>query len=171
LPILRASFQVEAPPTEVLARIKARASLWRESLVPPELKRRGVSSVEVVSQHEYFELFAPSYRDPPPTDYRFLGTVRAHGSGSLVDVEVGVFRFARVRREWWILGLVGASVAWYVVGISILVLAATVMAFVSVFAWLRNSDLARGTDPLVEFYFELLQRALEPEAETEARAG
>jgi len=159
---------VSAPPEEVMARIKSRASLWRESLVPADLARRGVTGVEVLAQHTRFELRAhPWSADPPPTEYRFLGSVRALESGSVVEVEVGMLPFARYGKAAWVIAALAAAAALYALGAFALGLAAAA----GLLFWLRDWSLARGTDPVVELYFDLLRRALEPSEEAGARAG
>jgi len=168
LPVLRESYQVAAPPEEVITRIKSRASLWRESLVPANLARRGVTGVEVLAEDMRFELRAhPWSSDPPPTEYRFLGSVRALESGSVVDVEVGTLPFARFGKVSWVLAFVGVAVTWYVLGAIAVGIAAATAAILR----LRDRALARGADPVVELYFGLLRRALEPPEESGARAG
>ena len=151
-----------------MARIKTRASLWRESHIPADLARRGVTGVEVLAQRYHFELRAlPWNADPPPTEYRFLGSVRALESGSVIDVEVGMLPFARFGKVSWVLAAVGLAVAWYLLGVIALGFAAAA----GLIYWLRDRALARGTDPVVELYFDLLRRALEPSDESRERAG
>lgn len=156
--MLRESFEVAAPPEEVIARIKSRASLWRESLVPADLARRGVTGVEVLVEDMRFELRAhPWSSDPPPTDYRFLGAVRALSSGSVVEVEVGTLPVARFGKVAWVLIIAAAAAALYVLGSIAVGIAAVLLGVL----WWREHTLARGADPVVEFYFEMLERALD----------
>jgi len=101
---------------ETLHAIQHSGTYWRESLVPPELKRQGALGVNADMHGRQFRLFVYDMgRDPPSTFTDMKGRVEdAPGGGARVVARVGMARspwryipFAVVAglglltRSWW----------------------------------------------------------------------
>src|SRR5215217_3838390 len=82
-----------APPDRVVAAIGARASEWRDSALPAELRERGVIAVEArVRGHAFRLRYAAGYRRLG-SDVALVGTVApAAGGGSRVTARCGLGR-------------------------------------------------------------------------------
>lgn len=166
--MLRISYQSADAPDTVLTRIRRGALEWRESQLPPELSARGLTGVEVHGSGSRFELIASQSRgEHPLTPYRVVGEVRADGAGSVVEVRIGVFGFARAA------SLVCAVLAVIILvtrgsgAVIMLVLAAAAFALDQA----RNSRVTRTSDPIVAYKILLLERALETATTRAPTAG
>ena len=71
-----------AAPDVVLASIRTHAAYWHESVVPEELRRRGLLSVDARVESGRFWLVGQDLnRDPPVLEYMLEGTVTAVPDG------------------------------------------------------------------------------------------
>ena len=135
--------------------------------MPAPLAQRGVLGVEVIAKQSRFELRAhPWNSDPPPTEFRFLGTVSSEASGSRVEVQVGVLGVARMGK--WAFVAIAAAV--FVTRGSGGFWALAIAGGSALMDFVRERSLVRGSDPVVELYFDLLRGALEPDAKSGAGA-
>ena len=120
-------YQVSAPPEVVLRTIKQEAAYWRESLVPDELRSRGVYGVAAIIQTGSFQLYCEHNRRPPPTWYQLRGSVeRMSPSGTRIVAHGGLGRgFLAGPVLLAVLGfgvlLSGGSGAWLLFGMAALI--------------------------------------------------
>lgn len=155
--MLRVVYRSSIPPTAVMDLIRRGASNWRTSELPRELVDRGLNAIRMLESGRRFEFQLQRRWDIVPlSPYRFVGKVSEEGSGSRIDVSVGVFGHAREGSALFALiglgvWLADAKGAWIAITIAL-----------GLLLWdsMRNHSLARGADEVVEYQFRLLEQAL-----------